>query len=119
MRRFAAMTFATALAITACGGGGDITADAGEDFSVPVGEAPVFDGCGSSGELSNYQWTIIEAPEGNADDNGKALRTTMDSCNFELETAMVVDDIGEWTIELAVTDGSNEVTDQVVVTVTE
>ena len=32
---------------------------------------------------------------------------------------MIIDDVGEWTIELAAISGDTEATDQVVVTVTE
>ena len=43
----------------------------------------------------------------------------MADCSFELENAMIIDDVGEWTIELLATSGDIEATDQVVVTVTE
>ena len=76
-----------------------------------------FDGCGSEGDITNYQWTIIEAPDAQSDAVGKPLRTEMDDCSFELESAMIIDDVGEWTIELVVTDGDTEASDQVVVTV--
>ena len=104
----------------ACGGGdggASVTADAGEDFSVEVGEIPAFDGCGSEGEISNFAWTIVEAPDGQADSADKALREQLSVCSFELESAMVLDDVGSWTIELAVTDGEETATDQVVVEV--
>ena len=43
----------------------------------------------------------------------------MSDCSFELENAMIIEDVGEWTIELVATDGDGESSDQVVVTVTE
>lgn len=120
MRRIIALMAAGSMALAACGGGGsDLVSDAGVDFTVEVGEAPVFDGCGSDGEISNYEWTIVEAPESSPDAEGKELRTVLSECDFELENAMLIEDVGEWTIELAVTDGESEATDQVVVTVTE
>ncbi len=97
-------------------GGADLNADAGDDFAVDVGSAPTFDGCGSSGDISNYQWTITSAPEGSGD-AGKVLRETAGDCQFELESSMLVDDVGEWTIELVVTDGDSTASDEVVVTV--
>ena len=120
MRRSLAVTMAAGLFLAACGTEvevGSLTADAGTDFTVAVGDVPTFDGCASSGDISNYEWTIVEGPA--ADDAGKALRETMGSCDFDLENAMVIDDVGEWTIELNITDGNISATDEVVVTVTE
>ena len=109
---------AAALLFAACGGD-SLSADAGTDFSVTVGEAPIFDACDSVGEIANYQWSIISAPETRADDVGKELRATMNDCSFELESAMLVDDVGEWTIELTVSDGDESASDEVTVEVTE
>lgn len=118
MRRRIAIAAAVGLALAACGGdSSSLTVDAGEDFTVAVGEAPVFDGCGTEGDIANYQWTIISAPD--PADDGKELRTVMADCSFELENAMVIEDVGEWTIELVATDSESESSDQVVVTVTE
>ena len=110
---------AAALLFAACSGGSSIDADAGSDFSVVVGEAPIFDACDSAGEIENYEWQITGAPDNRTDDVGKPLRTTMNECSFELESAMLVDDVGEWTIELTVTSGSESATDAVTVEVTE
>ena len=117
VNRLLATVIGLGLVLVGCGGGSALGADAGEDFSVPVGVAPEFDGCGSTGEISNYAWTIIEAPVSDA--AGKELRETQSGCDFTLENAMVIDDVGEWTIELVVTDGDAEAADQVVVTVSE
>lgn len=119
MRRITAILAAGGLALAACGGGAgsELVSNAGADFEVTVGEAPVFDGCSSSGEITNYQWTIVEAPASQPDANGKELRTVMSNCEFELENAMTIDDVGEWTIRLVITDGETEAVDQVVVTV--
>ena len=121
-RRVTALLVAGGLALAACGGDAaesSLVVDAGDDFTVVVGEAPVFDGCDSEGEFANYEWTIVSAPESAADDDGKVLRTVMADCSFELENAMDIADVGEWTIELVATDGESESADQVVVTVTE
>ena len=120
MGRLTALLIAAGIALAACGGdSGSLVADAGDDFTVAVGEVPTFDGCGSEGEFTNYEWTIIEAPDSQPDADGKPLRTLMADCSFELENAMIIDDVGEWTIELAAISGETEATDQVVVTVTE
>ncbi|MEL7157709.1 MAG: hypothetical protein AAFN30_14055, partial [Actinomycetota bacterium] len=92
-----------ALALGACSSGA--SADAGEDFSVELGEPPVFDGCGSSGDDLSYTWTIVEAPDDMAEDVGKVLRQSIGECSFTLESDMEVADTGVWTIELLVTDG--------------
>lgn len=121
MSRIVPALIAAGLVLAACGtdSGSAVTSNAGDDFQVTVGEIPVFDGCGSSGEITNYEWVIVDAPESQPDSDGKALRSVMGDCSFELENAMVIGDVGEWIIELSVTDGEAEATDQVVVTVTE
>ena len=83
-----------------------------------VGEAPVFDGCGSEGESLSYAWTIVEAPSDMSDDVGKVIRESQTECSFTLESNMVVADMGTWVVELTVTDGVNSSSDQVTVAVT-
>lgn len=109
------------LILSACGGSAEATsADAGADSSVVAGEAPVFDGCASTGDIVNYQWVIVETPEGNAEDAGKFLREESTDCSFTLENVMEVDEVGVWTIELSVEDAEGTVaSDTVAVTVTE
>ena len=107
-----------ALVIAACGGSPALNADAGADFEVAMDEAPVFDGCASQGDIVNYSWTIVSAPEGMSDVAGKALRATDTNCSFTLETAMALSDTGVWLIELEVRDAAgNTSTDQVQVKV--
>jgi len=122
MRRLTGLALASGLVFAACGSSADVSSvnsNAGDDFEVAVGVAPVFDGCDSTGEIDNYEWTIVSAPSTQADADGKALRTEMSSCSFELENAMIISDVGEWTIELVVSSGDEEASDEVVVTVTE
>lgn len=120
-KRTCAITASFLLVLGACGGGAaETSADAGSDVSVVAGEAPVFDGCASTGDVINYQWQIIETPEGNVEDAGKLLRETASDCSFTLENVMEVDEVGVWTIELSVEDAEGTVdTDTVDVTVTE
>lgn len=91
-----------------------------DDFSVAVGEAPTFDACESTGEIVNYAWTIRETPSNMDDDVNKALREQEESCEFMLESNMIVDEIGTWVIELEVSDADGtSSTDTVRVEVTE
>lgn len=107
-----------ALTFAACGGDPTFEADAGSDFVVHVGQPPEFDGCGSTGDIENYSWQIVEAPQDMADDVGKFLRETIDDCSFVLESSMEVADDGVWVIELTVRDGEGKTsTDQVTATV--
>ena len=121
MRRILALAIAISFTFAACSGDSASTvANAGDDFSVAIGEAPVFDACESSGEIDNFQWIIVEAPEGREDTEDKPLREVLSDCNFTLESAMVIDDVGAWTIELRLEgeDGAITAMDRVTVTVT-
>jgi len=118
MRRFAILFAAIGLLASACtADSSSLSSDAGDDFSVAVGEAPEFDGCGSSGEIENYEWVIVDGP--NPDDAGKPLRTELVDCSFTLENTMVIEDVGEWTIELTISNSDIEASDRVTVQVTE
>ena len=119
MRRKLGLILAAGFALAACGGEASLSADAGLDFSVAVGEMPVFDGCGSEGNITNFEWIIVEAPETAPADSPKEIREFEENCEFTLEAAMILEDVGLWTIELTVTDGTAEQTDQVMVEVTE
>jgi len=102
---------------TACGGD-SLDADAGNDFTVDVGSAPTFDGCNSTGEINNYRWVIADAPDAQSGDEGKAIRETDSACSFTLESAMLAEEAGDWTIELIVTDGDGATaSDEVTITV--
>jgi len=59
-----------ALVIAACGGGTALSADAGEDFDVPMGEAPSFDGCASRADIVAYRWAIVSTPDDMSEDEG-------------------------------------------------
>lgn len=119
------------LALVACSddedeGGADsndaaapLTADAGDDFMVTVGEVPTFDACRSTGEIENYSWTVLAPPEAVPDDAGKLIREIEDDCRFTLDDAMVIEEVGEWVIQLEVRSGDETQTDTVTVTVME
>ena len=103
--RISAMFAAVALVAVGCGGGG-LSANAGADFSISVGESPAFDGCRSEGDIDNYQWTIVKAPSIMEGDAGKVIRDIELSCSFTLEAAMEVQEIGTWVVELTVSDAA-------------
>lgn len=123
MRRvFVFVSLLITLGLVGCGGGGDkaLTADAGDDFEIHVGESPTFDGCGSTGAIDNYKWTIVEAPPAMAEDNGKIIREFDANCSFTLDATMGLKEMGAWVIELEVSDsGGQTATDRVTVTVNE
>lgn len=106
--------------LAACQAGSPIQADAGDDFSIQVGDSPTFDGCGSTGEIVNYRWKILEAPATMPEDAGKVIRSVEPNCSFTLDASMVVDEMGGWVIELQVRDAEgNTSTDTVTVQVLE
>ena len=88
----------------ACGGGNELRADAGADLAIVVGDSPTFDGCGSSGQIQNYQWVIIEAPDLMEGDAGKPIREIESSCSFTLDATMDIQEVGTWVVELTVSD---------------
>ena len=105
--------------LVACqAGSASLRADAGQDFSVIVDASPTFDGCASSGDIVNYKWTIVTAPDSNLEDVGKVIRAESANCLFTLESSMEIDEVGDWEVELEVRDsGGSTATDTVVVTV--
>jgi len=93
-------------------------ASAGQDFSVMVGTPPTFDGCASSGDIVNYRWTIVDAPDQKAEDIDKVIRDESVECLFSLEALMEIEEAGDWEVELEVRDsGGRTATDTVVVSV--
>ena len=100
--------------VAACSNGGELQADAGADFSIKVGESPTFDGCDSQGEIQNYGWVIVEAPDVMAGDTGKVIREIDPSCSFTLGAAMEIQEVGQWVVELTVSDESGNVSNDTV-----
>lgn len=102
------------------GADGSLKADAGDNFTVVVGAAPTFDGCESTGDIENYKWVILQAPAAKAEDAGKVIREVESNCRFTLADTMVVEETGDWVVELEVRDAEgNTATDTVTVTVVE
>lgn len=106
--------------LAACKGDEPLEADAGADIFVLVGEHPTFDGCFSEGDIANYMWTIVSAPDEMQQDVGKVIRERDTGCSFTLDAEMGLEEVGEWVIELEVRDAEgNTSTDRVTVEVTE
>ena len=98
----------------ACGNGSELKADAGADLSITVGDSPTFDGCGSNGQIQNYRWVIIEAPDLMPGDAGKVIREIESSCSFSLDATMEIQEVGIWVVELTVSDDDGNTSDDTV-----
>jgi hypothetical protein len=108
------------VSLTACQSAGQISADAGPDQQIQVGDSPIFDGCSSEGSISGYTWTIIEPPDSRPEDINKVLKQDESSCDFTLDAEMGLNDVGTWIIELEVRDADGmSSTDTVNFTVSE
>ena len=97
-------------------------ANAGPDVTVRIGERASYDGSGSldldGGQVVYYHWRIAGAPEGREDEIGKVLREGADAAIWTSDTAATQEDLGDWVIELKVTDDEGQsATDDMTVTV--
>ena len=96
-------------------------ADAGPDIFVHLGETASLDGSLSvdldGGKIVHYHWSIRAAPEGRQDEVGRVLQEgDVAVCTTDL--AMNEDNLGQWTIELRVTDDEGQsATDEMMLTV--
>ena len=113
------IAFSIVMTLAGCGSGAvELRADAGADFSVAVGESPTFDGCASTGQIVNYKWTIMAPPDAMADDKDKVIREMEPNCSFTLEAVMDLKEMGQWLVELEVSDADgNNATDTLTITV--
>ncbi|MBI3760538.1 MAG: hypothetical protein HY260_01570 [Chloroflexi bacterium] len=119
-RILVALLVVLGLLVAGCRGGGiALKANAGSDVTVAVGEQPKFDACASTGNIVNYKWTILKAPEGEmAGDAGKVIRETDANCSFTLDETMALKYLGAWEIQLEVRDAAgNTSTDTFILTV--
>ena len=97
-------------------------ANAGPDIIAHVGETASFDGSLSvdldGGKIVYYHWSITAAPEGRQDEVGRVLQQGQDAAVWTTESALANEDVGEWTIELRVTDDEGQsATDEMTLTV--
>ena len=97
-------------------------ANAGPDIIAHVGETVSYDGSLSvdldGGKIAYYHWSIRVAPEGLQDEVGRVLREGEDAAVWTTESALANEDVGEWVIELKVTDDEGQsATDEMMLTV--
>ena len=116
------MVLATTLAGCALATKAPPVANAGPDIIAHVGETVSYDGSLSvdldGGEIVYYQWKVTAAPEGREEEIGRVLREGEDAAVWTTESALTDEDIGEWVIELKVTDDEGQsATDDLVMTV--
>ncbi len=87
-----------------------LTADAGEDQAVNVGDEVTLDGTGSSDSEGNpfsYSWSFVSTPDGSTAALSDATSAT---------PTFTPDVAGEYVIELTISNDTSEDTDQVTVT---
>jgi len=95
---------------------------AGPDISTRVGETVSFDGSQSvdldGGQIVHYRWKVTAAPERREEEIGRILHEGADAAVWTMQSALTEEDIGEWVIELEVTDDDGQsATDDLIMTV--
>jgi hypothetical protein len=98
-------------------------ADAGPDATAHVGETVSLDGSSSTdldgGPILYYRWSIRFAPEERQDAVGRVLEEGQDAAVCTTDLALSEDNVGQWTVELKVTDDEGQsAIDEMVLTVT-
>ena len=87
-------------------------ANAGPDVTVRIGERVSYDASGSvdldGGRIVYYKWYITAAPEGREDQVGQVLREGEDAATWTSDSPVGEEDLGEWVIELWVTDDEGQ-----------
>ena len=85
---------------------------AGPDVTVRIGERATYDGSQSvdldGGRIVYYKWYIMGAPEGREHQIGVVIREGEDAASWTTPTPMGEDDLGQWVIELKVTDDEGQ-----------
>jgi len=97
-------------------------ANAGLDVTVRIGESVSYDGSRSvdldGGRIVYYRWYIMGAPEGREDQIGVVIREGEDAATWTTSSPAGEEDLGEWLIELKVTDDEGQsATDDLILTV--
>lgn len=97
-------------------------ANAGNDQTVEAGKIMTYDASGSSdpgGSIVTYEWKITGAPPGHESIIGKILNSGPEA-KWTTPWVMKSSDVGQWTMELTVTDNEgNTAVDSMVIAVTE
>jgi len=97
-------------------------ANAGPDVRVRLGERATFDGSASvdldGGAIVYYRWYVMGTPEGREAEVGGVLREGEDAAVWTSDKPMTEEDLGQWVIELKVTDDEGQsATDDMTLTV--
>ena len=113
------LLMAVSIAITSCDEDDDtsepsvtLEADAGTDMTVEVGEEAILDGSNSSASEGSfdYNWSFSSTPENSS--------AELQNANSETPS-FTPDVVGDFVVELTITNGDQEDTDDVTVTATE
>jgi len=87
-------------------------ANAGPDVTVRIGERVSYDGSQSvdldGGKIVYYKWYVTVAPEEQEDQVGQVLREGPDAATWTSDRPVAEQDLGEWVIELWVTDDEGQ-----------
>jgi hypothetical protein len=87
-------------------------ANAGPDMFVRVGETVSFDGSSSldldGGHIVYYHWRVTHAPEGRETEVDRVLQEGEDAAIWTTDWIATGEDVGEWVIELTVTDDEGQ-----------
>jgi hypothetical protein len=97
-------------------------AHAGPDITARVGERVSYDGSLSvdldGGKIVYYHWRVASAPEGREEETDRVLHEGEDAAVWSTDTPLTEQDMGEWVIELKVTDDEGQsATDDLALTV--
>jgi hypothetical protein len=97
-------------------------ADAGPDVTAHIGETVSYDGSSSvdldGGKIVYYRWRVTSAPEGREGEIGRVLHEGEDAAVWTSDVPLAQEDVGEWVIELEVTDDEGQsATDDLTLTV--
>ena len=97
-------------------------ANAGPDVAIPIGQPMLLDGSLSydpdGGRIVNYDWQIVETPEGREERRGEMLVEGNQEPVWTSPWIAGEEDLGQWIIRLwAIDDEGEAATDDLVVTI--
>ncbi len=108
------VTITLALALTGCAlvTKAPPVANAGPDMTVRTGDRVTYDGSQSvdldGGQILYYRWYITAAPEGREGEVGTVIKEGDEAATWTTSSPVADEDLGEWVIELKVTDDEGQ-----------